>query len=341
MQHCAPCVINVTVGEIPEKLAPLSAWDCVRSMTKLTWWHASIKVAFAFAPNCFKSAIYWTLAGVTVYLSSELGTIKVTSQPLQLSDLMLAGCALLCGLVFGVTFLLLGFGGWLMCLSAYSKVLVEANSVFDIANLPKEKAQEIFRAALNFVDSKRVHIGLVLLYSSLYMIIPFVVVIAIGIFKAASMPEIFQQSALKVGAWPDIISSVVGIPVVTAMTIYSFASLIVAATANLTPRGAANYALTLSWKLFLPLAIVTFVFVILNACAGAPSDLKQMISIDTLVQKQNMMVKSISHLWQGLISVILFPLTLTPVCEILRPNLRAMSNSKEAVLSSENSAPGI
>ncbi|MBC8000585.1 MAG: hypothetical protein IAF58_21735 [Leptolyngbya sp.] len=338
--HPASCVVTVTVSNISPKDIPLSPWGCVRSMTKLAWWHASVKAAFAFAPHCFKSAIYWTLAGVTVYVSSELGTIKVTSQALQLNDLLVAGAALLFGLVFGMTFLLLGFGGWLMCLSAYSKVLVDATSVFEIANLSKEKAHEIFKNAFLFVDNKRVHIGLVLLYSSLYMIFPFIVIIAIGAFKAASMPEIFQQSALKVGAWPDIVSTVVGIPVVTAMTIYSFTSLIVAASANLTPRAAANLALSLSWKLFFPLALVTFVFVFLNACAGAPSDLKQMISVDTLIQKQNMTVKSLSHLWQGLISIILFPLTLTPVCEILRPSLRAFEIPATDSPAAEASTPG-
>lgn len=340
----ASSVITVTSGDSSNPTNPaylISPWACVRSMTKLAWWHGAIKAAFAFAPHCFKSAIYWTLAGVTVYISSELGTIKVTSQTLQLNDLLVAGGALLFGLVFGITFLLLGFGGWLMCLSAYSKVLVDANSVFEIADLSAEKANAVFKNAILFVDSKRVHIGLVLLYSSLYMVVPFIVIIGIAIFKAASMPEIFQQSAIKVGAWPDIVSTFVGIPVVTAMTIYSFASLIVAATANLTPRAAANFALTLSLKLFLPLALVTIVFVVLNACAGAPSDLKQMISVDSLIQKQDMTVKSLSHVWQGLISIILFPLTLTPVCEILRPSLRAFDAPApaSASLKSESQSP--
>jgi hypothetical protein len=112
------------------------------------------------------------------------------------------------------------------------------------------------------------------------------------------------------------------VPNILFLVIYSFVSLIVSACSPLKPQRAATLAFKLSWKFYWPLAIVSALFAVLSFALGAPSDLLQMATVEKTLAQYDPTAKTISHVWSSFLSVILFPLSFVPICDVLRPQLR-------------------
>jgi len=72
----------------------------------------------------------------------------------------------------------------------------------------------------------------------------------------------------------------------------------------------------------LPLSVISIVFTLLSCGIGAPNDLRQMMDAQTVLSNRDPILRVGSHVWQSLIAILLFPLTFTPYCDVLRPHLR-------------------
>jgi hypothetical protein len=262
--------------------------------------------------------------------------------PVEFSDLLLAMAALLLGFVLGLAFIVLGFGGWLFRLAAYSIALVEAPSLEYVGSLSKQDRKATFKAAIAAVEPKKVHIGGVLLWVSLYMLFPFIIVLGCTAVKMITMPNFMGTMALKLPEWIDAACAVAVLPNFLFLVIFSFVSLVVAACAALKAQLAANLAFKLSWKYFWPLSIVSIFFAALSLAVGAPSDLMQMLSVDKVMGQYDPNSRVLAHVWSSLIGILLYPLSFTPICDILRPQLRnyLLQGKTSAEASQANSETG-
>ncbi len=203
---------------------------------------------------------------------------RLRVNPVQLTDLILAMAVLLLGFVLGLAFMVLGFGGWLFRLAAYSIALTEAPSLAYLGALSKADRKAWLNAAIVAVEPKKVHIGAVLLWVTIYMLLPLFIILACTAIKMITMPGVMGAMALKLPAWIDVACAVAALPNFLFLLVYSFVTLVVAGCASLKAQHAAHLAFKLSWKYFWPLSIVSIFFAVLSIAVGAPSDLMQMMA---------------------------------------------------------------
>lgn len=134
---------------------PQSAWQVVRSLVDINWWRASLQTAISFAPFCITPAVFSALSGAIVNIAVMVSSDCLRRNPVELSDLLIAIATLLMGAILGLAFMVLGFGGWLFRLSAYSIALTEAPSLAYVGALSKPDRKAWLKAAIAAVEPKR------------------------------------------------------------------------------------------------------------------------------------------------------------------------------------------
>lgn len=301
---------------------PLSAWRAVASLFNLHWWRDALTVVFEYAPSCIVPAVFSALSSAVVTIAVMAFYERLSHNPVDLSDLLLAMATLLMGGLLGITFLVLGFGGWLVRLSALSITLVRAPSLAALAGLTKDARGTAFKSARKEVEPKKIYIGSVLLWVSAYMLLPLILVMVCTMVKMLTMPSVMGAMALRLPAWVDYASVIAVLPNFLFLLIFSFVSLVVAACSALKPQKTAHFAFKLSWRFFWPLSIASVFFAVLSFALGAPSDLLQVLSVEKIVVQYDPGAKVLSQVWSSALSLVLFPLSFVPICDILRPQLR-------------------
>lgn len=236
--------------------------------------------------------------------------------------MLVAAAALFGGGVSGICLLLFGFNSWLDRLIALSILVVGAPSLTELVDLSKDERAKLFERAFSFAKSRKLHVGAVLLWVSLYMVIPFFMLVSCIVLKIITLPKFSGSAAIKLGPWVDFVSFGLGVPILLFLMVYSYVSLIVAACAIQKAQKAANLAFSYSVKYILPIGVVALVFTLLGSIAGVPNDIRQIFMMETLFGYSNTALKIGMQFWQGAVSVIMFPLSFIPVCEILRHHLR-------------------
>lgn len=299
-----------------------SPWHVIRSLISFSWWRDAGIASIEYAPFCLIPATFTALSGAVVNIAMMVGFEPLRHNPVEFAALILVFATLLLGCLLGVAFMILGFGGWLVRLGAYSIALVKAPSIKYLAALSKDERKAWFKSALVEVEPLKIHIGAVLLWVTAYMVFPLIIVAGCTMVKIITMPVFMGAMAIKLPAWIDFACAFAIVPNILFLVIYSFVSLIVSACSPLKPQRAATFAFKLSWKFFWPLGIVSALFAVLSFALGAPSDLLQMATVEKTLAQYDPTAKTISHVWSSFLSVILFPLSFVPICDVLRPQLR-------------------
>jgi hypothetical protein len=310
------------VEQMPAVDSPKSPWRAVASLIDFSWWRNSLTLVIEYAPTCIVPAVFSALSNAVVTIAVMAFYERLRHSPIDLTDLLLAMATLLIGGFLGITFLVLGFGGWLVRLAAFSVALVKSPSIAALAALSNDARRAAFKAARVEVEPKKIHIGGVLLWVSAYMLLPLFVVMGCTMVKMLTMPSVMGAMALKLPAWVDYACVVAVLPNFLFLVIFSFVSLVVAACSQLRPQKSAHLAFKLSWRYFWPLSIVSVFFSLQSFALGAPSDLLQMLSVEKVVVQYDPAVKVVSQVWAAAVSLLLYPLSFVPICDILRPQLR-------------------
>ncbi|HIA54355.1 MAG TPA: hypothetical protein EYN91_20095 [Candidatus Melainabacteria bacterium] len=303
-------------------VVPVSPWRAVASLIDFNWWRSACIVVFEYAPSCIVPAVFSALSSAVVTIAVMAFYDRLRHNPVELTDLLLAMAVLLMGGSLGIAFLVLGFGGWLVRLGAFSILLVKAPSLKALAALSKAERKSAFKNALRDIEPKKIHIGGVLLWVSAYMLFPLFLVMGCTMVKMITMPSVMGSMALKLPSWIDYACAVAVIPNFLFLVVNSFVSLVVAACSPLKPQKSANFAFKLSWRFFWPLSTVSIFFSVLGFGLGAPSDLLQMLSLEKVVIQVDPNAKVISQAWSSVLSLVMFPMSFVPICDILRPLLR-------------------
>lgn len=303
-------------------LKPNSPWQAVRLIFDIGWWRDALRLTLEFAPFCVAPGVFMALSGAVTNTASVVFAEPLKSNPVELQQLLMAAGVLMLGLLLGLAFIIIGFGGWLFRLAAFSAVLIEAPSIEHLCGLAKDVRKATFKAAIAATEPKKIHIGAVLFWATLYMLLPFFLLSACTVLKLISMPMIVGASAIHLPAWGDMLCNIVAIPNFLFLLVFSVVALVVAACSPLKPRPAATLSLKLSCRYILPLSVISIAFTLLSCAIGAPNDLRQMMDPQAVVGERDPIIRVANHVWQSLVSILLFPLSFTPFCDVLRPQLR-------------------
>lgn len=312
----------VRANSVADTLKPSSPWQAVRLIFDISWWRDALRLTLQFAPFCIAPGVFMALSGTVTNTAAVAFAEPLRSNPVELTHLLMAMGVLMLGLLLGLAFIVIGFGGWLFRLAAFSLALIQAPSIDHLSGLASDARKAVFKAAIAEIEPKKVHIGAVLFWATLYMLLPFFMLIGCTVVKIISMPSIMGASAVNIPAWAEIACSIIAVPNFIFLLIFSVVALVVAACSPLPPRPAAGLSFKLSCRYILPLSVISVAFTLLSCAIGAPNDLRQVMDPQAVMGEHNPFVRVGNHVWQSLISILLFPLSFTPFCDVLRLPLR-------------------
>lgn len=303
-------------AEILESAIAMPPWKAAANLVSVTWWKRELMNAASYARHCVMPAVLIMLSSATVSIATDVAVDKLRVEVVEISTFILAFAVAMLGLLLGLTFLFWGFGGWIVRLSAYCRfqLLHTAHA--------EDAVQALQAKALAEARARRGPIAKVIFHASLYMLVPFITVWVLFTIKVLSMPFFMGEMAIKLGPWFDVVLIAVALPLSACLLVYSFVALVVAAVTTEEPRQAANNALRHSFGLSLPLTAVIMFFLVANLIFGSPGDVYQLTHPETLKERPDLYFRVISQVWQAALSVVMFPLSMTPICDILRGRIK-------------------
>ena len=108
------------------------------------------------------------------------------------------------------------------------------------------------------------------------------------------------------------------------LTEISLVALVVSANSTQRPAAAAKETIALSCTTFIPCTLLTIIFIVANTVIAAPH---MLLTLDQpiaamLLAKNDLKFLLLAYVWQGVTSVVVWTLTVSPICEYLRGRVK-------------------
>lgn len=300
-----------------------STWQALGNLISAQWWRGALRSALIFAPRCISPAAFWALACITTAVSMDVclqkfQEIQRVQGAMEITDLLMVTGILMLSTLLTLVFLIAGFGGWLVRLSAYCRYLSLYAQCSDAQRIRSLQDKSMAEAQKRLGGTTKT-----LLIASLYMIVPFFAVFLIVCLKLATIPLVAGEYAIPPGSGIDMALWFVAAPLTIILLVYSFVSLVVASVTEAPALASANHALKLAFSLFPQLSAVIIVFSIVNSVLASPGDLVQLMNPELLLAPRNVYLVVLADVWQAAASVVLFPLSMTPICDVLKGRIKS------------------
>lgn len=302
-------------------LAPASPWQTVRAMTQLVWWKNALTTSFLFAPRCIAPALIWSALGLISFggLGYVTTVMAVSSNP-GLPELIKALVILLVTSVVSITLLLWGISTWMMRLTAYChSLLLLAPETLLSESIDKNLIKQTQETAFSDVRNHRAHIAKVWFLVTLYMSVPLALLLIIFMVEFLSRPELIGIKLFTLEPALELGLVLVGSLLMIFVTLLSLLALAASAHFQVSASQIAGRVFKLSFSLFLPAVLVTVVILVLNIVVSSPDLLLELKHPEQILStKWDPRRGLVEHIWQAVTSLMMWPLTTTPFCQLVR-----------------------
>jgi hypothetical protein len=276
-----------------------------------------MRFVFIFSRHLVVPAILLNTALIIMIVGSSLALANITVPQPQIQNYLIAVLIDLIALISGVTILVLAFGSWLLQLTIFcrSYIMFDANEVTPDA----DTLNKIYASAREHVSGRKLYFAKFWLITSLFAGVPFALLMLLLGMKVASMAEILGTQAILLS--PHMVRIMnVSIPILALFIIsYSAVALVICSNSTRPPTSAAIEALFLTFKFAPAIVVLTIGFVVVNFLVSAPQQILSLGHFEQLLIPKIDLWSSVGgQLWQGVTSVILWPLSIAPICEVLR-----------------------
>lgn len=271
-----------------------------------------------FIPDCFVPAALLSLAGIILLLGSSLTFGRLNSPLLSLNNLLIAMAILLSSFAAGFVLLVISFSKWIFVLLVFCRFWLCQPSIAGQASDLKVLQQH----ARDEIKSRRASLTRFGLLSILYLLLPMLIFCLAVVLKIVSLSPVLGTQALVLPHFADLILLAVIIVFGLALTTISLIAVPIAAMSKGTAMQTVKQTFTLSWKMLPQATVLSALILVLNTVVANPQVLTNCASLESyLVPSTNLPLAMFEQIWQGLVSIILFPLSLIPFCELLRYSL--------------------
>lgn len=315
--------MSLAAGDGP--LQPVSVPQIQSSSLKFllqgAWWARAFKNAYRFAPHCLWYGIGLAVLNVVVVLVNygvetamkSAGTNVSNIEGLLVILALFVGVLLVIVAVLGITFWVLWL--WLLRLTAFSHAWLTSDGSLDNV--------ELIQQSLQSVGERKQHLWLVWLFASFYVVLPAIalaLVIAINMltgpqFTYAGQPLVpLPAWATSPGVHQAVLLSAVGLSIICLA--YMLVVTAASSVSTDTPFRTATAALRLCCTHAVPIMVITIVVTALNVLIGAPY-LVLLFSSSASSLNHNIWFLTVTQAWQGVSSIILWPVSLAPMCQLL------------------------
>ena len=242
----------------------------------------------------------------------------MNSPELSLSNLIAAALILLTSFAVGIVLLCMSFSRWIFVLLSFCRFWlnfqIETSLHSDRKALQQTVMQEI-------KDRKKVLAKFWFLILALLLFPLLIVYAAIGL-KTAESTAIFGSQAIRLPESVDLFLLPVAAVLGVCLTTVSLVAMPVAAMSNEGAWQTMKETLNFCAKNFPKAAGLAVVILFLNTLIASPHLLTKYAYLEAYLMPSGNLVQAVLiQVWQGLVSVILFPLSLIPFCELLRPSI--------------------
>jgi hypothetical protein len=260
----------------------------------------------------------FTLASIIFILGNAFTFAQLNSPSLVLSNLLIAAFVLLSSFAVGIVLLCKSFSRWLFVLLAFCRFWLCLSP--EISQLDDRKALQ--QQVMKEIKNRQNTLARFWFLALLFMLLPMLVfIIAVGL-KAASMTAIFGAQTLKLPGPVDCALLPIIVLLGVGLTTVSLVAMPIAAMSEGSARQTIKQTLTLSWKKLPQAVLLCIVIFVLNTIIASPQIFTSYAGLETILMPSTNLALALSEqIWQGLVSIILFPLSLVPFCELLKSSI--------------------
>jgi hypothetical protein len=302
----------------PENLSRLSIFKLF--LNKI-WLGNAIKVAWLLAPKCIIPALIGEIGCLFTSFGSQAAMAPLmTGENVDITILVQAFFITLLTLVGALVCVVWSFGVWLLRLTTYCHAFSSFTNLEISTPLSKETILARLNEAAKEVASRKVYLAKFYFYVSLFMAIPLLACFVIIFVRLTlSNPAFFHPDVMlhSIGAALTTVAVILAMALLTL----SLVAVVVSAVSQQPADKAAVQSTTLTAKMFCELTLVSVFMFLLVTLISSPDILTSFdkAMLVNLSPKPNetpiFIAKSI---WQAAASIMLLPLTLAPLCELLR-----------------------
>ncbi len=285
----------------------------------------AIGAIYIFVPYCFGPAALLTAASVIFIIGNTCTFAQFSNPVLSLNSLLIAMISLLGSFAVGIVLLMISFSKWIFVLLIFCRFWLSLPSQStDVIDL-----RVIQQQAISDIKSRQKSLGKFWLFALLLMLIPILIFCLTVGLKLASLSVLFGSQAIILPGPVDSILLPVSILLGVCLTIISLVAVPVAAMSKGDATQTVKQTFILSWKKLPQAAVLSVLILLLNTAIASPQLFTKYATFESyLLPSLNLPLAVIEQIWQGLVSIILFPLSLIPFCELLRTSIMELVNAK-------------
>jgi hypothetical protein len=317
---------------MPEADAPSARAGAGRSRSNIfslffnkNWLSNALYTAWLFAPKCIVPAVIGEVGSLftTFGCLSAMGPLA-SGGNVDFMVLVQSFFIMLLTFVGVLVCVVWSLGAWLMRLTTYCRAFTSFTATELSVPLSKERILTQLSAATKEVASRKMYLAKFYFFLTLLMVVPMVLcsvcfLVRLAFFNAAS-------------GQPPLLPSYFGAAFVTTGTVLamglltlSLVAVVVSAISQETAERASMQAASLTGKQFCELTLVSVLMLVLITIISSP-DLLTSFS-QTEFMKVHLSPKEVAvfvakSVWQAAVSVLMLPLTMSPICELLRGRVK-------------------
>lgn len=298
---------------------------CKQFLFDRQWWRTAFERAWAFAPQCIVPAVVLTVSNlITVGATAgfmfamkrlQQNTVTTTT---DIGLVLLACIGVLLALIVALLAAFWALFEWMLKLTAFAEVVMNED-----ADASAEKIQQ----ALNTVKERRGYLMRLWFVASLWLLIPAMPVsLLIGLNSVLGGKQpLMDKSQLTLPPWlldPNVQMTAQAVSIVLTLIFlaYSMVTIAFSAISKDGPSATAWVALRETMKNLIPLCLLIGALSLVNIVITAPQMVIALTGVDWI---HHPAVEAVAQLWLGLTSLVAWPLTMAPVCRLVRGYERA------------------
>jgi hypothetical protein len=289
------------------------------------WLSNALYTAWLFAPKCIVPAVIGEVGSLftTFGCLSAMGPLASGSS-VDFTVLLQSFFIMLLTFVGVLVCVVWSLSAWLMRLTTYCRAFTSFTATELSVPLSKDRILTQLNEATVEVASRKMYLAKFYFFVSLLMAVPMVLCFACLFVRLAFFNGASGQTPLLPAPIGGAFVTIATILAMGLLTL-SLVAVVVSALSQETAERASMQAASLTGKQFCELTLVSVLMLVLITVISSPdllTSFSQSGFMKVHLTPQEMAVFVAKSVWQAAVSVLMLPLTMAPICELLRGRVK-------------------
>ena len=287
------------------------------------WLSNALYTAWLFAPKCIVPAVIGEAGSLftTFGCLSAMGPLA-SGGNVDFTVLIQSFFIMLLTFVGVLVCVVWSLSAWLMRLTTYCRAFTSFTATELSVPLSKERILAQLNEATAEVARRKMYLAKFYFFLTLLMAVPMVLCFACLFVRFSLFNASSGQSPLLPSYFGGAFVSIATILAMGLLTL-SLVAVVVSAISQETAERASMQAASLTGKQFCELTLVSVLMLVLITVISSPDLLTSFSQMDLMhLTPKEVAVFIAKSVWQAAVSVLMLPLTMAPICELLRGRVK-------------------